>query len=425
MSRVSPDLECQGRLNPAVGSSAPIDLVAAVSAWLAAHHGHAVEATAARPTADGGATLELHLHPNDPGVRFAVDAAGHVRVNATTFYVGPGFRVFLGRLLRRLGADLGIEWQEAPPINPRAASEAAQLRLIEEAREVVDQLADEDRFPALLMSDTHRYLHNGLVATPVGPRDMKWLSAAAVGALSLDDAFVWARPGRGPRALRGRALSLMWTQVRWRRPQDEREQGVLERVDGLLDAAFSGEPNLSLPWAEWAEVQSLAGIETVLSDEVRRRASQSTSWPPVGYRRRAVEVRLRAGWWTRIPGSMAERWREPGVWEAWEPGRRLVLRLDTAAEAVPPLPLPAGERSEGLTHRSALGDGRAHVTASPTPAGVWRLIGHMQFRGSQVRVEADFEQARDRSWAEAAWRGLRCDGATQVRVRRAAPLRSR
>jgi hypothetical protein len=373
--------------------------------WFRENHGDMITAGRTATDAGGAAALRVHLHPADPGVRVHVSSGLAVTVRADVFPVGPGFHEFLASALRRMGRALDIRWEVEPRAGPSAASEHAQERLLVEARRVVDQIG-ATAGPHLFMLPRHeRYEHTELVATPLGPRDMRWLAAAAVGALQLRDVFPWPEPGQGPRYLLGRALTVMWTQVRWRRPADDVERARLVEVNRLLAAAYHGEPNLDLPWAEWAEIRNLIDVTDDLTEEISARGEGVVRWPPIGYRRRAVQARLPAGWWVRVPGAMGTRWDDKATWCVDDGVRTARFTVVDRRERVS-LPLPTQTmHADQLVHDGGEWRGAARITR-PDDGEVRVLEGRMVGPESEVRVTAQYSHPFDRRWAETLFRSL-------------------
>jgi hypothetical protein len=399
-------LRCTGSFTDYVGPGGADVLLDSAMQWIGRKHGDLVESSHRGVARSGASALNVRLFPNAPALRLRATDDGTVSARSVVTSVGPGFSVFVARLLRQTAAALGITWVHPPSINPQRASELAQMNLMVAARTIVDHLSDDTRFPLLLLPDAHRYRHNGLVATPLGPRGMKWLAGAAVGALPLEAAFPWAHPGQRARAARGRALASMWTQVRWREPIDDAEQSLVMRIDSLLASAHEGEPLLDLPWAEWADIQDLAGITTEHSPTIYARAGRSTSWPPIGYRRKPVDVRLSSDWWIQVPGSLAET-ASGDRWIGVESGRRITVRVHTDPSTYVQPTLPRAARP--LHHRTAHTHGRAWMQPNAPERPGHDLCGTMQSGDSVVSIRAQIRSPRDRSWAETAWRSLRQD----------------
>jgi hypothetical protein len=157
----------------------------------------------------------------------------------------------------------------------------------------------------------------------------------------------------------------MWTSVRWRRPITDAETAQLARVLQLLRGAHGLDPELSLPYGEWEELQGYLGDPTPIPQR------EDTHTPsPIGYRRRDVQVKLAGGWSVRVPGSFAETWEEDGTYCGWdgkktvwftplhvserdppEPAAELLPELDTGERPVQLRGLPAG-----LLERTGVGE---------------------------------------------------------------------
>jgi hypothetical protein len=395
------DLVVQGR---ALGDRRPRAVADAVEAWFRSEHPGllTVSRTAADPS--GAAAARIHLHPVDPGVRVSVGTDGTVVVRADCLPVGPGYHVFLAKALRRLGPAVDLAWEPPPRVSLMDASERAQERLMEAARAVIDRLGGADARHALMLPPHEEFEHDGLVATPLGPRDMHWLAAAAVGGLHLHEVFPWPEAGPTARVLRGRALSMMWTQVRWRPPQDAAERDVLSQVDQLLDAAWTAEPNLDLPWPEWAEVRALLGVEDDVSAEIARRGAEAPHTGPVGYRRRPVTSRLPAGWWITTPGELATRWADRATWQAADGERTVEVTVAGAGpRRATPLPRVAMTADQLVVEG---GGWRGAAQFGMGGDGARLLEGRAVGPKGEARIWASMPASGDRRWAERVFRSL-------------------
>ena len=396
------DLVVQGQAGGGRTAKAVAD---AIRDWFQREYRPLLVASRTAVDGRGAAAARIHLHPVDPGVRFHVSAQGLVTVRADVLPVGPGFHVFLVGALQALGEAQDIAWVRLPRVGPRDASEHAQERLMNVARDGLDGLAGGAEGPGSLMLPLHeRFSHDSLVATPLGPRDMAWLARAAIGGHVLRDVFPWPEPGFGPRYTRGRALSLMWMHVRWRAPRDGDERRLLEVVDGLMLDAWQGEPNQALPWAEWAEIRSLLGIEDEQSPEITRRLADEAPRDPVGYRRHPVSTRLPAGWWVTVPGELATRWEDRVTWRAdGETGSVRLSVLSGMERSAQPLPVRAMNANQ-LVHR----EGGMHGAAvfESAPGGAWSLRGRMRSDGGEVRIDIELAPGVQRVTAADIFRSL-------------------
>src|SRR6187551_57619 len=87
-------------------------LLADAAIWLAGEYADAVRSTLQRTLDDGAHELAVDLHPAVAPVRIVANDQGRVTVMAETAVAGPGYHRFLGRILERLGTEVGIEWTD-------------------------------------------------------------------------------------------------------------------------------------------------------------------------------------------------------------------------------------------------------------------------------------------------------------------------
>jgi hypothetical protein len=240
------------------------------------------------------------------------------------------------------------------------------------------------------------------------------------------DFFPWWDDGDGPGALLGRALCLMWSDVRWRKPLDDKERARLARVAALLEQANRLDASLELPWREWQEILEYLGAKpTPLHELIARRAGKiPPTVPLVGYRRSPVSVQLPGAWTVIVPGGFVESWDEQGTFCAGEPPRTLWATTftfpDEGGAPVPAARLlhdddePGGERLEhtagALVGRAVLRQIAAQGATSP---GHFELAAESAVPGSIASLTIAYDDARDRDWAIATWKALTHPAAQQ------------
>ncbi len=292
--------------------------------------------------AAGEAGLALSLHPAAGPVQL-YHLGNTLRLEASTGSAGPGYHARVCELADAIASTLSLTWTaELDPAlcfahRDLAALERAQLAWLEgTAKEILALARDGASGFAICLPDGLEVAHEGLVATPLGPRDRAWVERVSVDPRAGIDAFPWWAPGTDAAYHRGVALALMWLEVRWRKPLDSRERDVLDRVVTALERAHALEPDASYPWAAWAEAFELLGEESLRATRAHLKALEAPKAPPgkvtprPGYRRLAVRVTLSGGWSIVIPGELAERWEERGTWVGWDATRSLWI---TSAEA--------------------------------------------------------------------------------------------
>lgn len=398
-----------------------------VEAWLTAEYADAVHSTRRRTIEDGDAELAVSLHPAAPELVMIAADTGRVTVGAETAVGGPGYHRFIGRVLERMGSDLGISWHldggdrgdlpdetAALTFAERAAVESAYLGWL--GRALVGARASRsvggDGIQLGLPGGV-RYTFDGAIATVLGPRDDAWLEVAVSDTRVATDIAPWWADATDGQCLLNRALCLMWLEVRWRRPATKSEKVLLDEVHRLLSKAFPLDPGLAYPWRAWAELVELRGIDDPMARQVVDRAARALEGGPViGYRRAPVTI-SHEGWALEIPGSFAER-RTPEEWWGGGAGRNITLaavQTGTAAGAMGAhdfIEQFGGELGpDAIEHRAGGVVGRARLTtdaSSGLEVGV--LEGYSAVVGSGAAIRIVFDDPSDWQWALDTWRSL-------------------
>ncbi|MEX2185089.1 MAG: hypothetical protein WEC14_11645 [Chloroflexota bacterium] len=396
----------------------PERLLGDAATWLAGEYADAVLDTQQRTLGSGDVELAVHLHPAAPPLVLTASEAGRVTAAGETAVAGPGYHRFVGRVLERLGSEVGIAWTDgdgALTFADRPTAEHGYLSwlgpLLARARVAFGR---GERAIHLGMPAGKRVTADAALVTVLGPRDEAWLeSAIADPRVALDITPWWADATDG-RYLLNRALVHLWLDVRWRHPVVEGEGALLDEVHRLLSRAYPMEPSLPYPWHAWAQVAAFRGIGDQMSRQAAARASREAEPRPlVGYRRDAVRV-THEGWTVEIPGSYAER-RTADEWWAGGAGRSITLAATRTGDA-DGAPMSAAafidqfavELGPGaLDHHAGVVLGRARLTtdaSSGVEVGI--LEGYSAIRGSGAAVRIEFDDPEDWQWAVDTWRSL-------------------
>jgi hypothetical protein len=394
-------------------------LLADAAIWLAGEYADAVRSTSQRTLDDGSHELTIDLHPSVTPMRIVAADSGRIAVSAQTAVAGPGYHRFIGRVLERLGTEVGIEWTDgdgATTFLDRPAAEQAYLAWLgpQLARAQVAVRRGQRGIHLGLPPGT-RYTTDAAIATVLGPRDDAWLDAAITDPRVALDITPWWADATDGRYLLHRALTLLWLQVRWRAPAVEGEADLLDEVHRLLSRAFPMDPALPYPWHAWAEVCAFRGINDQMARQAAGRAAREPeAVPPVGYRRDEVRI-SHEGWSLEVPGWYAER-RAPDEWWGGGAGRSITLaatRTGLADGSAMPAEafveqFAADLGRDALSHRDGEVLGRARLTtdaSSGVEIGV--LEGYSAVRGSGAAVRIEFDDPGDWQWAVDTWRSLR------------------
>ncbi len=360
------------------------------------------------------------LHPAAENIVIDLSRPGLVDVDAKTSTLGPGYHAFVVTLIRELGDAAQIEWDPALGYGDetryfetgnRDDIEARMLDwLAALATRVRDDVARGVSGCAINLASDHRYSTPGAVRTPLGPRDEPWLEAVAKDPTRGIDLFPWWSAGEGFDYRLGRALTLMWKDVRWRRPLNAGELRDLEEVHRLLAAAFAIDDRGDLPFRAWAEVVDVLALDDEVSAKVRARSKDSGE-AEIGYRRHPVRVAIGGHWSLEIPGSFAEAWDEDGTWTAFD-ARGTVLASTYAMSAV--------EDPEGLldrwypkgpdtvVHEGRGWRGRATFAREESDTGStdWSLRSLAIGKGGIAALTVIVGDGAQREWAMELWRSL-------------------
>jgi len=439
------------------------------------------------------------LHPAARPIRFEATDAGRLTVEAMTVPVGPGYHTFVASLLRRMGDELDIEWsppegaEEAPEADDADEAPAAQRvgravlsRATALSRATVSRVpgggggpeeelepssdptgaffsaarADAERghlawlrSSLLAVRDARRqgatgvhlatpagvrYQFDGAVATVLGPRDDAWLERALADPRVAAEIWPWTADAMDARYHLNRALTQLWTEVRWRPPAGDGEIAVLDDVLATLRYAYPLEPSLVWPWREWREAFVLRGLTDPATFQMLQRATQQAGLRPpepppgtaligeaappppppldpdlIGYRRRPVTI-IHEGWAVDLPGSFSEE-RTVEEWSGSDPGRSVTLAATETAVGGAPMSadtflreFASGLGRDAIEHESGPVRGRARLSSdSSTGVDVATVEGYSAVRGSGAVIRIVIEDPEDWKWALDTWRGLR------------------
>lgn len=388
-------------------------LLAGIESWLKADYADYVRTTVQEAPVEGESRLTTSLHPAAPPVAFAASDSGRVTFAAETAAGGPGYHRFIGSMLDRMSDEVGIEWSSDEvdrfAFADRTVVERAYLGwlgpTLVQARDALRRGARSQ----LGLPDGTRFTFDGAIATALGPRSEDWLTAAVADPNVAVDITPWWADAPDPRYLINRALALMWTEVRWRRPAVDGELAVLEDVHRLLSKAYPMDPDQPYPWHAWAEVVAFGGFEDAMSRQViARTAAYEAQDVPVGYRRDPVRI-THEGWSLWVPGDFAER-RTPEEWWGGGPGQRITLAaVSTGSMSAQAFvsQFAADLGGDALTHHAGDLVGRARITTDASSGlEIAVLDGYSAVPGSGAAIRIEFDDAGDWQWATDLWRSL-------------------
>jgi hypothetical protein len=406
---------------------APVTLLGDIREWATGALPEIVRHAELRTPPGGRARLEIALHPAAAPVIVEASEAGRIAITAETAGIGPGYQRFLGHLADRLADELDIDITlgddgpgQATP-DDRAARQAVERAHLGWLGSTLLGARDARRRGAgtihIGLPAGLRVQVEGAIATPLGPRDDAWLERAVGDVPTAIDILPWWADATDARYHLTRALCLMWTTIRWRRPTTPDERDAMDETLGILKRGVGLDPRLPWPWLEWEELLGLRGVRDAVAAEVKVRAvelaADTDGRPVVGYRRGEVLV-VHEGWVLPVPGSFGEQ-RTPEEWTGSDAGRTITLAAVPTGTARGPmrpdefLDQVAGHLgSDVITREDGAVRGRARIStdgSSGIEVGVLEGYAATTGRGAAIRIA--FQNPADWQWALGMWRALR------------------
>lgn len=417
------------------------DWLEQVAAWLEGHEEEPLMICRMGQTAEGDPALYVQIHPCAEDVEVRAPSDTVCVIVAKTSTAGPGYHIFVCKLLRQLGNHFRIDW-DAPDEETGAGDETGyffhedveavrvemQRWLSALSRVVVENCKDDDvGLRMVSMPLDYSYPGQTGILTPIGPRTPEWFDEMIKRPERGADFFPWWPEGVGSAFFLGRALCHLWQDVRWRVPITEDEGEALMDAHLDLERAYHLDPHAAIPWREWNEllqyIQEYFGYaefqtEAIREEEIERRAkSAPTDVPLIGYRRGPVQVTLTGGWSIIIPGDLAEKWEENGEsWSAWHQGRTLwftswSVKGEGEAKVQPREILdsrPWPEDGDIIEHEDESLFGRAvFMQVEEEGETMWNLKAYSAVAGSFALCNIYLRNRHDLDWAIDVWKSMR------------------
>ena len=400
-------------------------LLAEAKTWLDAEYADAVRSSEVSQHPSGEARLDARLHPAaTPLVTIAADD-GQVTLEGETAGVGPGYQRFLAHIAERMAIELDLDWT------------ASDVHTIVDGKVSVDRPTVERAHLAWLGSTLVgarnarrlgaggiaiglpaelRIEVRGAIATPLGPRDDAWLERALGDVPTAIDIVPWWTDATDARYMLNRALCLMWTEVRWRKPTTPAERDVQDEVLRILKRGVALDTRLPWPWREWDELLRIRGVHDAVATDVAARATLAADddqGDRIGYRRGQVLI-VHEGWVLPLPGSFSDK-RTTEEWTGSDAGRTITLAAVATGTTRGPMPAAvfldqvAGHLgSDIITRRDGPIIGRAKIgTDGSSGVEVGVLEGYVGVTGRGAAIRISFGDVADWQWAIDIWRALR------------------
>ncbi len=256
----------------------------------------------------------IRFHPAADPVRIWFPEEGLISVAADTVSAGPAYHLFLCDLLWKLSSRFQIGWDPETDdghSNPTFFSGDTEQTYTEmfswlaSMASSADMMAGQGHFN-LSMSPSYQFFSELPLITPMGPRSSQWIKEVSKNPQAGTDIFPWLKPGTGAEFLLNKAISHMWTDIRWCPPLGDGDAALMNVVVDLLKAAYKADPKLNYPFREWAELLAYLQIDDEMRELVFAEARKAPETESIGYRRREVRAMLDQGWSLLVPGNFSE-----------------------------------------------------------------------------------------------------------------------
>lgn len=288
--------------------------------------------------------LYLQLHPAAEPLEISLPDSGLVAASIKTSTTGPGFHAAVVKLLNHIGSACGLAWKwrgSGDDEGDEAADETGfavhgdYARLQGAFASFLGSLADvllekHDGSSTMWLNwpvgAALRPVVASFSACPTGPIDKGWWQKAASGgaAQQAERFYAWWSRDRSTADWEKTARLMMWSEIRWHPPIDEREQMVMELT--IESTRRAGEPE-SLA----GEVDELRGLLDVAAADDEPAPVPRTDG--IGFFRGMAECTCPGGWTVTIPGYYyADEEDEGGQLVLWHTGRTVRVSTFTKTE---------------------------------------------------------------------------------------------
>ena len=404
-------------------------LIAEVYEWLVTAAADTLRGHPGDGLPSGTTAIDIQLHPAARDVRLEAADGGRLTVSAATSPVGPGYHTYVCGLLRRIGDEVDIEWAPSGAADDVTASydttgflesgdraDAERGHLAWLHRALLTARDARARGASGLHLETPPgalFTSSGVLATVLGPRSEEWLDRAIADPRVAADVWPWVADAMDARYLLGRALALLWLEVRWRPPNAE-EEVVLDEVLATLRRAYPLDPGLPYPWVAWSELLALRDQDDPATHQlVDRMVPKAADEPPIGYRRAPVTI-IHNGWALEVPGTFDEH-RSDEEWSGGEARRSITIAATETGHDGQPMSADAFLKQvaghlgrDVIEHEDGPVRGRAKLSTD-TSSGieVATVEGYSAIRGRGAVIRIVIEDPNDWKWALDTWRDLR------------------
>ncbi len=260
--------------------------------------------------------LAVVLHPGAEAIFFVWDPDGTVTADSKTSGTGPGYHAYAVDVVRAVGKLCGIEWDWSADETGYATSgnfEDLQDQMAEFLKALGAAFLKDGRMKDALPMAVNMAMFAPVPVsggpfsiTPAGPRSRSFWEAVKRGENLKQHArefYPWWTRERDADYYRKTGLVLLWSEITWRPPADEREEATMRLAIDCFERAAELNPKLALPQAEIADLNALLNLEE--GDDL-----PDLDPALIGYYRATIARRLPGPWTVAVPGFWPEDYNE-------------------------------------------------------------------------------------------------------------------
>ncbi len=355
------------------------------------------------------------VHPLSEPLRLTWHERGEVEVETKTSTVGPGYHAWLVDLLEAVGREVGLEWdwsQDELPYSTTRDFVVLQREFDEHLGALATVVLDTNHEGgmAINLGLGQPQLKGAYTSTVLGPRDRAWWDRASreSGAVARDFCLWWDRAHDANVEFK-LGLGLLWTDVRWRPPENEDEAAMAKVALDAIQSAEEGGAKADWPRREIEELRQLLAFEGEAAD------LKEPAPTGVGYYR-GMQSRAMGPWSVDVPAYFYSDVEDDGATLVSMYASRTIhlsaYGMDGEDDSPEDVLAKAAEPIDGPLPIRFSATGRAGAASiEPCEEDGWSgftLHGLMASKGSFARVTVAFEHEHQREWAISTWQSLMC-----------------
>ena len=250
---------------------------------------------------------------------------GKLCISAKTNSAGPGYHAYLVDVLDKLGvAPIEVE-DETGYYESRnfAALQDEMAGWLKGLSEQILEMYVNDDYANLAVSLSIDWFPEGdghFACCPLGYFEKDFFERAKNGEDVAPEFFIWWNQSQDAVFFRNTAMYMIWCENNWLPPQTDTEHEIIAATLDCLDKAYTLNPNLDYPAAEWIELAALSENKSLL--KTLRLRYKEIKKPCIGYNHGLISRGIN-GWRVTCSGKMHSDTEDDGTLVWWDDDRTI------------------------------------------------------------------------------------------------------